>query len=297
MAALQHQAVASSSLTGGEGRPSLPGGLSREDMLNMAPVPRSLVLNTNLSQRLEEELKHTLLEISEHYCGGDRHSGEEDAETEDCLQEAFQLPETIRQRKQTLANQKAALQECRAQVLRLIEDINEIHLGLEAQLITALENLPPHLRAERIAQADVLAATIETALLKLSLIRARAHRALYGFALPPPPPPRKPSASRRPRSPDEPDPGEQSDTPRTVAQAVAAAHDALLARQRAQDAEMRELDGQLTAYEGVLRLVDGSAAAARGKGAFAQVVSDMARVKRETEECRRDLRRLGWTGD
>ena len=30
---------------------------------------------------------------------------------------------------------------------------------------------------------------------------------------------------------------------------------------------------------------------------FAQVVKDMARVKRETEECRKDLRRLGWTGD
>ena len=68
-------------------------------------------------------------------------------------------------------------------------------------------------------------------------------------------------------------------------------HERLKERQRAQEAEMERLDAQIAQYEGMLSLVDGR------DGSFAQVVRDMARVKRETEECRKDLRRLGWTGD
>ncbi len=116
------------------------------------------------------------------------------------------------------------------------------------------------------AEADVVAATIETALLKLSLVRARAHRALYGYALP-----NRPDA--------------------TISRAVAAAYEMLKERQRAQEAETQKLDRQIEQYESMLRLVDGR------DGSFGQVVKDMARVKRETEECRKDLRRLGWTGD
>lgn len=127
----------------------------------------------------------------------------------------------------------------------------------------------------------MLAATVEAALLKLSLVRARAHRALYSF----------PSSS----SSTLPGPASSKPNPaKTVGDAVAAAHGALRARARAQDAEMGALDGQIAAYEGMLGLVEGG----RGReGAFAQVVRDMARVKRETEECRRELMRLGWTGD
>ena len=65
----------------------------------------------------------------------------------------------------------------------------------------------------------------------------------------------------------------------------------LRARKQAQEAEARRLAGQVAAYEGALGLVGGR------DGRFAQVVRDMARVRRETEECRKDLRRLGWTGD
>jgi hypothetical protein len=53
----------------------------------------------------------------------------------------------------------------------------------------------------------------------------------------------------------------------------------------------RDLDLQLGEYEKLLRLVNG------GGGGFAQVVEDWTRVQREIEECRKDLRRLGWTGD
>ncbi|TBU43530.1 hypothetical protein BD309DRAFT_960508 [Dichomitus squalens] len=172
----------------------------------------------------------------------------------------------IRARREALARHDAALQDCRARVLRLIEQVNEAHPALEAHLVDALSTVPPQLHATWAAQADVVAATIEAALLKLSLVRARAHRALYGHA-----PPNRPDA--------------------TVARAVGAAYDRLRERQRAQDAEMRKLDGQIEEYEGMLRLVHGR------HGSFAQVVQDMARVKRETEECRKDLRRLGWTED
>lgn len=129
-----------------------------------------------------------------------------------------------------------------------------------------LTTIPPQLHATRSAQADVIAATIEAALLKLSLVRARAHRALYGHALP-------------------------SSSDGTVSRAVTATHNKLKERRRLQDVEMQKLDKRIEEYEGMLRLVDGR------DGSFAQVVKDMARVKRETEECRKDLRRLGWTED
>ena len=76
-----------------------------------------------------------------------------------------------------------------------------------------------------------------------------------------------------------------------MSRAVTAAYEKLKERRRAQETEMQKLDRQIEEYESMLRLVDGR------DGSFAQVVKDMARVKRETEECRKDLRRLGWTGD
>jgi hypothetical protein len=55
--------------------------------------------------------------------------------------------------------------------------------------------------------------------------------------------------------------------------------------------EERAMDRELAEYSRLLRLLDGP------EGGFAQVVEDWTRVQRETEECRRDLRHLGWTGD
>ena len=81
------------------------------------------------------------------------------------------------------------------------------------------------------AEADVVAATIEAALLKLSLVRARAHQALYGHSLP-----NRPDA--------------------TVSRAVTAAYEKLKERRRAQETEMQKLDRQIEEYESMLRLVD-----------------------------------------
>ena len=150
--------------------------------------------------------------------------------------------------------------------------VRQAHPALEAKLVQALTVLPPQLRAARAAEADVVAATIEAALVKLSLVRARAHRALYGYA---------PTVKG----------GAGPSSYATVAGAVSEMYARLKDRQHAQEAEMEGLDRQISDYEGMLSLVDGT------DGSFAQVVRDMARVKRETEECRKDLRRLGWTGD
>lgn len=87
-----------------------------------------------------------------------------------------------------------------------------------------------------------------------------------------------------------------------------ATYDTLKQNEMKQRAEEEELDRQLGEYENLMNFVDtgtssdaGRSASRRGAGAgeggFRQVVEDMARVRREMEECRKDLRRLGWTGD
>lgn len=131
----------------------------------------------------------------------------------------------------------------------------------------ALETLPPLLETERSARYDVLAVTIETCLLKLSLMRSRMHSTLYGY-----------KSTKNPEA--------------TMSKALNAVHKRLKQKQKEQNNEERELDRQINEYQSLLHLVDG-----RDGGGFAQVVEDMARVRKDTEECRRDLRRLGWTGD
>ncbi|KAI0743459.1 hypothetical protein C8Q80DRAFT_839699 [Daedaleopsis nitida] len=238
----------------------LPGGLTPADVGALTPAP-PLKLGAHFCGRLEAELEHTLLSVSDHLSTPDEPHNDGDR-----VEVALQRFEQVTRRKERLSQQEAALEEARARVIQLVEKINQAQHTLESKLVDTLTTLPPHLQATRVAQADVVAATIETALLKLSLVRTLAYAALYGH--------------EHPQKPDA-----------TVAQAVRAAHEKLRDRQRAQEDEMQRLDRQIEEYEGMLQLVDGR------DGSFAQVVKDMARVKRETDECRKDLRRLGWTGD
>jgi hypothetical protein len=110
----------------------------------------------------------------------------------------------------------------------------------------------------------LIAATIEASLIKLSLLRAQSYQKLYGFT---------------------------SDTA-TMAKALTAAHAKL--KEEAHDLleEEHALDTQIEEYARLTRLVDG-----HSEPGFAQVVEDYIRVVKESEECKRDLRRLGWTGD
>lgn len=109
---------------------------------------------------------------------------------------------------------------------------------------------------------------IEASLVKIYLLRARALRSVYG------------TKSQT-----------QPNNEGTVASAISVAYRKLKADEARMREEERQLDQKLSKYEELLTVVDG------GQGGFQQVVNDWTRVKKETEDCRTDLRRLGWTGD
>jgi len=133
-----------------------------------------------------------------------------------------------------------------------------------------MKTYPPILRANRTIYHDLLSLTIETALLKLSLMRSTTATSLYNHTPSSDPTPSKPS--------------------RTISQTIARVHARLMERKAQMDADEAALDERLESYTRLVKLVDGP------QGGFAQVVEDWVRVQRETAECRRDLRRLGWTG-
>ncbi|KAJ7449638.1 hypothetical protein FB451DRAFT_751180 [Mycena latifolia] len=108
--------------------------------------------------------------------------------------------------------------------------------------------------------------TIEALLVKVSLIRAQALNTVYDY-----------------RSPKKPE--------LQMTAALAAAYAKLKEDEREMEEEERRLDRELAEYQTLLDMVDGG-----GSGGFRQIVADCARVEKETEECRKDLRRLGWTG-
>lgn len=58
--------------------------------------------------------------------------------------------------------------------------------------------------------------------------------------------------------------------------------------------EELKLDRRLRDYDRLLTFVDSSAGKNRG---FRQVLADWKQVRKETEECNKDLLRMGWTGD
>ncbi|EGO22174.1 hypothetical protein SERLADRAFT_472618 [Serpula lacrymans var. lacrymans S7.9] len=130
----------------------------------------------------------------------------------------------------------------------------------------SLTSLTPKMESSRTASNELLATTIEVSLLKLSLIRASSNQALYGF-----------TSSANPQA--------------NMIRALSGAHEKLKKDERRLEQEERNVDKQIAEYERLLQLVDGP------RGGFAQVVDDWVRVQRESEECRKDLRRLGWTGD
>ena len=107
-------------------------------------------------------------------------------------------------------------------------------------------------------------------MIKLSLIRARSERALYNHK-----------------------PKKGTNDSKSVSQALALAFKSLKKEEKDMKTEALSLDQQLHEYETLLQLVDGG----KGTGGYQQVVNDWTRIKQETDECKKDLRRLGWTGD
>ena len=137
----------------------------------------------------------------------------------------------------------------------------------EHELKRAISTTFPAYDAARSASIDLLLTTIETTLIKLSLIRARSERALYNH---------KPKNNSK-----------------SVSQALTLAFKSLKTEEKVMKTEALLLDQQLHEYETLLRLVDGG----NGTGGYQQLVNDWTKIKQETDECKRDLRRLGWTGD
>ncbi|KAJ7252724.1 hypothetical protein B0H12DRAFT_1117548 [Mycena haematopus] len=148
-----------------------------------------------------------------------------------------------------------------------LETIQQIHPRLQHRLTHALEKFPPEIESRKSASNDLLAMTIETSLVKVSLIRAQVLELVYNY-----------SSATNPTL--------------NMRRALSAAYTKLKENERELEDEELTLDRELAEYQALLDMVDGG-----GSGGFRQIVADTARVEKETEECRRDLRRLGWTGE
>ncbi|KAK7030688.1 CBM1 domain-containing protein [Favolaschia claudopus] len=148
----------------------------------------------------------------------------------------------------------------------LLEKIEEIHPRLQRRLTGAIEKFAPEMASRRSANNDLLAMTIEASLVKVSFVRAQALESLYNYS--------------SPKNPKQ-----------NMGHTLSVAYAKLKEEDRELKEEELKLDRELAEYQTLIDMVDG-----RGNAGFKQIVADTARVEKETEECRRDLRRLGWTG-
>jgi type III secretory pathway component EscR len=147
---------------------------------------------------------------------------------------------------------------------------DETREDLDRELHRAVSiTLPAH-DATRTSSIDLLAATIETSLIKLSLTRNRVERALYNH---------------------QPQTNITLDEDVNIAKAIEAAYLSLKKDEKEMKMQSQSLDRQLQEYESLMQLVDG------GKNGYQQIINDWTKVQQETDECLKDLRRLGWTGD
>ncbi|KAJ6581417.1 hypothetical protein B0H19DRAFT_505765 [Mycena capillaripes] len=149
----------------------------------------------------------------------------------------------------------------------LLQAIEQIHPRLQQRLAYALQKFPRDIESRSSANNDLLAMTIEASLVKVSLIRAQVLELVYNYSSP-----KNPELQMR--------------------HALSAAYAKLKEDERELDEEEHKLDHELAQYQTLLDMVDGG-----GSGGFRQLVADTARVEKETEECRKDLRRLGWAGE
>jgi cysteinyl-tRNA synthetase len=161
---------------------------------------------------------------------------------------------------------------------------DETREDLDRELHRAVSiTLPAH-DATRTSSIELLAATIETSLIKLSLTRNRVERALYNH---------QPQNNRVERAlyNHQPQNNITLDEDVNIAKAVEAAYSSLKKDEKEMKMQSQSLDRQLQEYESLMQLVDG------GKNGYQQIINDWTKVQQETDECLKDLRRLGWTGD
>ncbi|KAL0569788.1 putative ubiquinone biosynthesis monooxygenase [Marasmius crinis-equi] len=236
------------------GANAYPGGLTGKD-LRRSETSLTLVCEAN-EGRLAEELDAQIKSIAGFL---PENSATSILAPEDLPSEIRALVEEVQSLQEEVELSYRAVEE-------MVGRIKQIHPQLQEDLVNALEKYPPALERKRTAEDALTATTIETSLVKLSLIRARCHQALYGF-----------------KSETHPD--------ATMSNALRAAYENLQEEGMDLEEEERALDAQLSEYQQLLEIVDGENAG------FGQLVDDWLKVQKETEDCCRDLRRLGWTGD
>ncbi|KAJ3751948.1 hypothetical protein EV360DRAFT_56082, partial [Lentinula raphanica] len=165
-----------------------------------------------------------------------------------------------------IASLESELSSSRSTVTGLITRVNELHTTLHKELLNAIATIPPSLNAEHKARIALLAATIEASLVKLSLMKAQTHKEVYGFVL-----------DTRPEA--------------TMMNALSNAYGRFKSEAECLIDEEQVLESQIEEYTRLMQLVEGGS----DQDGFGQIVEDYLRVEKETEECKRDLRRLGWT--
>ncbi|KAJ3971822.1 hypothetical protein EV361DRAFT_949357 [Lentinula raphanica] len=174
--------------------------------------------------------------------------------------------ERIREEIENIASLESELSSSRSTVTGLITRVNKLHTTLHKELLNAIATIPPSLNDEHKARNALLAATIEASLVKLSLMKAQAHKEVYEFV-----------SDTRPEA--------------TMMNALSNAYGRLKSEAECLMDEEQVLDSQIEEYTRLMQLVEGGS----GQDGFGQIVEDYLRVEKETEECKRDLRRLGWT--
>ncbi|KAH9479476.1 hypothetical protein JR316_0008070 [Psilocybe cubensis] len=182
---------------------------------------------------------------------------------------AQSLPEAIRLTKDQIESLNQEVKVLSYDLINLMAEAADKSKELDNELCRATSLVFPHYHAARTASIDLLAAGIEASLIKLSLTKERSERSIYNYQSGP-----NRTAERN-----------------TVTHAIERAFRALKDDENEMDAEIRSLDSQLAEYETLLNLVDG------GHGGYQQVIDDWTKIKQDTDECLKDLRRLGWTED
>ncbi|KAL4245547.1 hypothetical protein ABKN59_010506 [Abortiporus biennis] len=255
----------------------LPGALVEDDIKRFSFTP--LRIDARTQTLLLAELKKTLRTVVELW-----YADEENIIPDERNALAKTLPETIVNQHAEIEDGRAKIKSLHLRIQNLIHEIKEVHPRLNQSLLAALESIPPLLDAERSAKSDVLALTIETCLLKLSLLRAKTYSSIYGHSS---------SITSRPKQSQTTGTSNegQSKEEKTMLNAIAVLHARFSEKEAEQEKEERKLDKEIGEYEKLLALVDGGGR----RGGFSQVVDDMAKVRKEIDECRKDLRRLGWT--
>ncbi|KAF9054411.1 hypothetical protein BJ165DRAFT_1607121 [Panaeolus papilionaceus] len=235
--------------------------LTHDELISLG-LPQQRHLSSSLQKQLLNEVQSTIIGIESFLL----------AEDVPEVPPGLNLIPSLHGYREALSSLKDEIEAKTGSIKCLLPDVDKLRQSLHAEIERLLDTTPSSIACHS-AQGEFWSTTIESALIKLSLLQAQTERQLYNHTI---------------RGQ-----GAFSDVPfATVSQALEAAHKSLRGQEHDMVTEARALDEQLQAYTALLELVDGGK-----KGAYKQIVDDWTKIKQDTDECLRDLRRLGWTGE